>query len=157
MTDIVDPATRSRMMRSVRRADTKPEVALRRRLHAAGLRYRLDVRALPGSPDIVLPRHRVAIFVHGCYWHRHPGCRRASTPATKTEFWTAKFAANIARDARAEAALLEAGWRVLTVWECGLARAADADAIGESVANEVRSGSRRSVVYPRSPPFPRTT
>ncbi|MCE8438357.1 very short patch repair endonuclease [Rhodovulum sulfidophilum] len=120
MADIVPPEVRSRMMASIGRRDTKPEVMVRKALHAAGFRFRLDVRDMPGSPDIVLPKWRTAIFVHGCFWHRHPGCARATTPATRPEFWQRKFDANTARDARVEAALVERGWKVGIIWECAL-------------------------------------
>ena len=85
-----------------------------------GLRFRLHRKDLPGRPDLVFPKHRLVVFVHGCFWHRHPGCSRASTPSTRTEFWQAKFAANVERDARQIAALEADGWRVLVLWECGL-------------------------------------
>ncbi|WP_422072034.1 very short patch repair endonuclease [Tranquillimonas rosea] len=120
MADTVSPEVRSRMMSANRRKDTGPELLVRRHLHAQGLRFRLDVRKLPGSPDLVLARHRVAIFVHGCYWHRHEGCRFATTPKSNQAFWAAKFARNVERDERAIAALLHMGWRVGIVWECAL-------------------------------------
>lgn len=120
MADIVDPATRSRMMSAIRGKDTVPEIRLRRSLHAHGFRYRLHDRRFPGRPDLVLPRYRAVCFVHGCFWHRHAGCRYATTPATRTEFWQAKFDANVARDRRHRCELLEAGWRVAVVWECSL-------------------------------------
>lgn len=116
--DTVSPATRSSMMRSIRGADTSPELVVRRYLHAAGLRYSLHDRRLPGRPDIVLCKYRVAIFVHGCFWHRHVECPKTTTPTTRPDFWAAKFAGNVARDARNEQQLLAAGWRVLTIWEC---------------------------------------
>lgn len=118
MADIVDTATRSRMMSAIRGKDTSPEMSVRRYLHACGLRYRLHVRALPGQPDLVFPGYRTVIFVHGCFWHRHPGCRFATTPATRAEFWAAKFAQNVARDQAKAAALMAMGWQVLTIWEC---------------------------------------
>jgi DNA mismatch endonuclease, patch repair protein len=118
MTDIVDQATRSRMMASIRAKHTKPENNVRRFLHAAGLRFRLHDRSLPGSPDLVLPKYRVAIFVNGCFWHRHQGCRFATNPATRQEFWEAKFSANLRRDKAKTEELTAAGWRVLTIWEC---------------------------------------
>lgn len=120
MTDRVEEATRSRIMRSVPRAHTKPERALRLRLHAIGFRYRLGGCGLPGRPDLVLPRFNAAIFVHGCFWHRHEGCRYATTPSTRAEFWQAKFKANVARDSAVRAELLAVGWRVATIWECAL-------------------------------------
>lgn len=109
---------RSDIMRSVRSSDTKPELLVRKVLHFLGLRFRLHQKKLPGSPDIVLARFKTVIFVHGCFWHRHPGCRYATTPKTRQDFWLPKFAANVERDARKEAQLEELGWRVLTVWEC---------------------------------------
>lgn len=95
---------------------------VRRYLHAQGFRYRLHTRELPGSPDLVLPKYRVVIFVHGCFWHRHAGCRFATQPASNTEKWTAKFQNNLERDAKNVAALQTTGWRVLVVWECELKR-----------------------------------
>lgn len=116
--DVFDRETRSRNMSAIRGADTKPEVALRRALHALGYRFRLHRRNLPGRPDIVLPGRSITIFVHGCYWHRHPGCRFATTPSTRTEFWSQKFEQNVARDARNHRELRELGWHVATIWEC---------------------------------------
>ena len=106
-------------MARIRGKDTKPEVAVRSALHRAGFRFRLYARGLPGRPDIVLPRHGVVIFVHGCFWHRH-GCSLSSEPATRRRFWQAKFDANVARDRRNARALRALGWRVLTVGECAL-------------------------------------
>lgn len=115
---MLTPEQRSRNMRAIKGRDTTPELTVRRLLHAMGYRFRLQRRDLPGRPDIVLPRHRVAVFVHGCFWHRHR-CRYGCVePATRPEFWRAKFAANVARDRRAVRALRRAGWRVLVVWEC---------------------------------------
>lgn len=105
-------------MRTVRQAHTGPEVAVRKLLHALGLRFRLQRRDLPGTPDIVLPKHKTVIFVHGCFWHRHTGCSRATTPKTRVEFWREKFNRNVIRDQEKERALVGIGWRVLTVWEC---------------------------------------
>ena len=120
MTDIVDQQTRSRMMAGIRGKDTKPELALRRTLHARGFRFRLHSKTVHGRPDLVLPKYRAIVFVHGCFWHRHEGCGYASTPATRSEFWQAKFAANVARDSSVRGALLDEGWRVATIWECAL-------------------------------------
>lgn len=105
-------------MRAVRSRDTKPEMAVRQALHALGFRFRLQRKDLPGRPDIVLPRHRLVIFVHGCFWHRHENCSRATSPKTREEFWRSKFEGNVARDRKAERALCSMGWKVLTVWEC---------------------------------------
>lgn len=118
MADIVDPETRSRMMSGIKGKNTRPELALRRALHARGFRYRLHDKKLPGKPDLVLPRFHAAIFVHGCFWHRHEGCKYATTPATRQEFWQAKFRENMERDQRNIDALLALGWRVAVVWEC---------------------------------------
>jgi DNA mismatch endonuclease (patch repair protein) len=120
MTDIVDSQTRSRMMSGIRGKNTKPELALPHSLHALGLRYRLHAKGVPGKPDIVMRKYHAVIFVHCCFWHRHSGCRYATAPATRPEFWTAKLDANVERDASVQCALLEAGWRVGTVRECAL-------------------------------------
>lgn len=117
--DIVDRATRSRMMSGIRGKNTKPELIVRSFLHRAGLRFRLHAK-LPGKPDLVLPKFRTAILVHGCFWHRHEGCRYATTPASNAEFWREKFADNMRRDARAKRQLEEQGWRVEVVWSCQL-------------------------------------
>jgi DNA mismatch endonuclease (patch repair protein) len=120
MTDVVDRATRSRMMSGIRGRDTKPELVVRKYLHAHGLRYRIAPKNLPGKPDIVLPKYRAVVFVHGCFWHRHAGCRYTATPATNPDFWQRKFYANVARDRRAYEQLTDLGWRVLIIWECEL-------------------------------------
>ena len=122
MVDVVSKALRSKIMSSIRGRDTRPELTVRRYLHGYGFRYRLHVRSLPGSPDIVLPRYRTVIFVHGCFWHRHEGCRLAATPATNPEFWLEKLSANIARDQRNLQTLLQDDWRVIIIWECGIRR-----------------------------------
>jgi DNA mismatch endonuclease, patch repair protein len=119
MADVVLPEKRRLMMAGIRARDTKPEMMVRQHLHAAGFRYRLHCRDLPGSPDIVLAKHRLIIFVHGCFWHRHARCHLAATPATRSDFWKAKFEANVVRDAKNIRALQDAGWRVLVIWECG--------------------------------------
>lgn len=119
MTDIVDSATRSRMMSGIRGKNTKPEIAVRQALHAAGFRFRLHRKDLPGSPDIVLPRYRAVIFVHGCFWHGH-GCRYFKVPKTRTDFWLDKITANARRDRQNEDALMAMGWSVFVVWECDI-------------------------------------
>lgn len=118
MVDVVEPAVRSRMMSGIRGKNTKPEMLARRALFAAGYRFRLHRRDLPGAPDIVLPGRRVAVFVHGCFWHMHAGCKYAKLPSTRPEFWLTKLEGNVARDRRAIESLLADGWRTLTVWEC---------------------------------------
>ena len=107
-------------MRKVRSIDTSPERAIRSLLHRMGFRFRLYPRNLPGKPDIVLRKYRTVVFLHGCFWHRHPRCPRASTPATNQEYWLAKFERTIERDRRTEAGLRALGWNVVVVWECEL-------------------------------------
>jgi len=119
MTDIVDAATRSRMMSGIRSTNTQPEIHIRRLLHRHGFRFRLHVREMPGKPDIVLPRFRAVLFVHGCFWHGHV-CPLFRLPATRRDFWQAKIDRNRDNDRRAAEALAAAGWRVATVWECAL-------------------------------------
>jgi DNA mismatch endonuclease (patch repair protein) len=116
----MDSAARSRIMRSIRKKDTKAELTVRRAVHALGYRFRLHRRDLPGSPDLILPRHRKAIFVHGCFWHQHPGCRKATVPRKRVYYWGPKLERNVARDARALADLHAIGWETLVLWECEL-------------------------------------
>lgn len=120
MSDVVSPEVRSRMMAGIKGKNTRPELQIRKLLFAAGYRYRLHRRDLPGTPDIVMPGKRIAIFVHGCFWHGHQGCKLAKIPSTRTDFWTAKIKANILRDRMAIDQLLLGGWRVLVVWECAV-------------------------------------
>lgn len=120
MVDFLDKEQRSERMARIRSRDTVPELILRRALHKAGLRFRLGGAGLPGKPDIVLPRFKVAIFVHGCFWHRHQGCKVASTPKSNTEFWLEKFDRNVTRDRKVVGELEELGWKVLVAWECEL-------------------------------------
>ncbi len=122
MTDMLNRAARSALMSRIKGKNTSPERTVRSHLHAAGFRFRLHDRNLPGSPDIVLPRLRTAIFVHGCFWHRHQGCHKTTTPSTRRAFWTAKFEANVKRDARKIAELKAWGWRVVVVWECQVSK-----------------------------------
>ena len=113
---------RSRMMSSIPGKNTRPELALRSALFAAGFRYRLHVRGIAGCPDVVFPGYRAVLFVHGCFWHRHEGCRYTTTPKSNGEFWRLKFEGNVSRDSRNVVLLREAGWRVCIVWECALKR-----------------------------------
>lgn len=112
---------RRRMMSKVRSKDTGPEMTVRKLLHAAGYRYRLHRQDLPGRPDLVFPSRRTVIQVHGCFWHQHPGCRRAHIPKSRQEYWVPKLARNVARDRDNERRLEEMGWRTLVIWECELA------------------------------------
>ncbi len=118
MADVVDRNTRSRMMAAVRTKHTAPEMRVRKYLHAVGLRFRLHVRALPGAPDIVLPKYRTVIFVHGCFWHQHARCPKAKLPTTNQTFWSEKLSGNARRDRLTKQALQREGWNVLIVWEC---------------------------------------
>ena len=124
-----DP-TRSRIMRAVPRTDTKPEVRVRKFLHRLGYRFRLHVKSLPGTPDIVLPKHRTVIFVHGCFWHRHENCRFATTPKTRQDFWQEKFDQNMERDWSNVSELENLGWRIVTIWEC---ETKDHEVLGEQI------------------------
>lgn len=120
MTDVVDVLTRSRMMAGIRGKDTKPELVVRKYLHAKGLRFRLHVKYLPGKPDIVCSKYRAVIFVNGCFWHQHQGCKFATMPSSRTDFWANKLSENITRDKYQMAALIGLGWRVFVIWECEL-------------------------------------
>lgn len=117
-TDIYSPEKRSEIMSRVRSANTKPEIQLRSFLHRMGYRFRIHKNDLPGKPDVVLPRYGLAIFVHGCFWHQHPGCKKATIPKKNRKFWTKKLNRNIERDLESRKALEEAGWNVVEIWEC---------------------------------------
>jgi DNA mismatch endonuclease, patch repair protein len=117
-TDSLSPERRSWNMSRIRSTDTAPERIVRSVLHSLGYRFRLHKRSLPGRPDIVLAKHKTVIFVHGCFWHRHQGCRFCYTPKSRTDFWSEKFDANKVRDRKRTQDLKDLGWRVLTIWEC---------------------------------------
>ncbi len=131
MVDRLTPERRSWLMSRVASKNTSPELRVRRAAHAVGLRFRLHRADLPGKPDLVFPKYRVALFVHGCFWHRHPNCRKSSTPKTRTTFWDNKFAANVARDRQVIKALRRIGWRVVVVWEC---QTKDAGLLAKAIA-----------------------
>ena len=118
MADDRSPEARSQNMSRIRSTDTSPEKRVRSLLHRAGYRYRLHVKAMPGKPDIVMPRYQTVLFVNGCFWHRHPNCRYATTPKTNVDYWQRKFERNMARDRVAHQLLADEGWKVLVVWEC---------------------------------------
>lgn len=139
-TDVFDAEKRSAVMRRVKGRDTTPEMKVRRALTALGARYRLHRKDLPGSPDIVMPGRRLALFVHGCFWHGHDCARGARVPKANREYWTAKVARNRARDETSRAALQAAGWRVETIWECELKAAAD---LRERLAGLLQSSPAR--------------
>lgn len=120
MTDIKSPADRSRNMAAIKGKDTKPEMIVRKYLFSRGLRFRVQVRKLPGTPDIVLPKYNTAIFVNGCFWHGHEGCKYFRLPKSNVEFWKEKIERNIERDKESMQALFDLGWKVVRVWECEL-------------------------------------
>lgn len=121
------------MMRAIRGGNTGPEMIVRRYLHAVGLRFRVHDRSLPGRPDLCLPGRKLAIFVHGCFWHQHPGCPYATTPATRPDFWRAKFAGNKKRDVLAVDKLTSLGWQIFTIWECQTKDELELDALAWAV------------------------
>jgi DNA mismatch endonuclease, patch repair protein len=116
--DVLTPEQRRRTMAAVKSQNTKPELAVRRLLHAAGYRFRLHRKDMPGTPDIVLPKFRTVVFVHGCFWHQHQDCKAAARPTSRQEYWQPKLDRNVARDIANQAKLQEMGWQVLIVWEC---------------------------------------
>ncbi len=128
-------------MAGIRGKNTKPELVLRRALHARGFRFRLHAKNVCGRPDLVFPMHRAVVFVHGCFWHRHEGCRYTTTPSTRPEFWRAKFEANLARDGAVRAMLLDKGWRVATVWECALRNSSRVESAVEHLAAWLHSNA----------------
>jgi DNA mismatch endonuclease (patch repair protein) len=146
MPDVVSPAVRSRMMSGIRGKHTKPELAARRALFALGYRFRLHRRDLPGAPDIVLPGRQVAIFVHGCFWHMHIGCRFAKMPSTRVHFWRAKLEGNALRDRRDEESLVRQGWRVLVVWECATRTRAALDALPGQLSRWMEGSASRGEI-----------
>lgn len=139
MVDTLTPAQRSERMSKIRSRDTKPEIALRKALHRLGFRFRLHGRKLPGKPDIVLPKYRIALFVHGCFWHRHEACKIATTPKSNTEFWLNKFKRNVTRDASNVLALEEDGWNVIIAWECDLNTSLKVQLKAAQLAAEIRA------------------
>lgn len=139
MSDIFERAKRSEIMSRIRGRDTKPELVVRRIAHRLGFRFRLHRRDLPGSPDIVFPRYRAIIMVHGCFWHRHSGCKYAYTPKTRVQFWRKKFEGNVVRDRRNELALSERGWRTMVIWEC---ESKDHQAVAERIESFLRKSNQ---------------
>ncbi|MBO1111843.1 very short patch repair endonuclease [Bordetella petrii] len=139
MTDFLSPLERSERMARIRGKDTEPELALRRELHRLGLRFRLHVAGLPGKPDLIFPRYKTVVFVHGCFWHRHAGCSIATTPKSNTSFWLEKFDKNVERDRRVAEQLTVLGWRVLVAWECELSTRTKAAMTGEMLASQIRA------------------
>lgn len=139
-------------MSGIQGKDTRPEMFLRSALHRMGFRYRLYTKGLPGKPDLVFPKYRAVIFVHGCFWHRHPGCKYTTNPATRPEFWQAKFAGTIERDHNAIERLTEQGWRVAVVWECALKQRQDAEVMIRVA--EWLNGNYQFIEIPETPAEP---
>jgi DNA mismatch endonuclease (patch repair protein) len=131
------------MMSGIRGKDTRPEIVVRKLLFAAGYRFRLHRKDLPGAPDIVLPSRKVAVFVNGCFWHMHAKCQYSKLPSTRLAFWQTKLEGNVTRDQKAINALLRSGWRVLTVWECVTRNAVTMEALQESLTRWIESGEYR--------------
>ncbi|MYA87849.1 MAG: DNA mismatch endonuclease Vsr [Boseongicola sp. SB0662_bin_57] len=149
MVDVVDSKTRSRIMASIRGKNTKPELVVRKALHRRGFRFRLHAKDVPGRPDLVFRKFNAVVFVHGCFWHRHEGCRHATVPATRTEYWTSKFERNVARDDEVRTRLIGAGWRVATVWECALRKAEHVDVAIQMLASWLAAGGKEIVIEER--------
>lgn len=141
MADIVSRSKRKEMMSSVKQRHTKPEITVRKLLHRLGYRFRLHSKKLPGTPDIVLPKYKSVIFVHGCFWHQHKGCRKSRRPTSNVEFWNEKLDKNIERDNRKESELKNAGWKVLTVWDCEIK---DEDLLIEKVKNFLTQSAKNA-------------
>jgi DNA mismatch endonuclease (patch repair protein) len=147
MADIVDKPTRSRMMSGIRSKNTKPEIAIRKALHAAGFRFRIHKSDLPGNPDIVLSKYKAVIFVHGCFWHGH-NCHLFRMPSSNVEFWERKIERNRAVDARSTDELQRIGWRILTIWECSLKgkHRLPFDSVVQSVVNWLNDSPRSAEI-----------
>lgn len=137
MADVMTPEQRSRCMAAIKGKDTKPEMIVRKYLFSRGLRFRVQVRKLPGTPDIVLPKYKTAVFVNGCFWHGHEGCKYFRLPKSNVEFWKEKIERNIERDRESMQALLDLGWKVIRVWECELRNKANREAILNKIYNSI--------------------
>lgn len=135
MVDKLDPEKRSALMRAVHSENTTPEITVRRAAHRLGLRFRLHDKRLVGKPDLVFPRWRTVVFVNGCFWHRHQGCSKSTTPKTNIEFWLNKFSKNICRDECNRKILIETGWKVLVIWQCQVPTIRCAEIILEKAFN----------------------
>lgn len=144
MVDTLTPVQRSARMALIRGKDTAPELAFRKAIHALGMRYRLHVKNIPGKPDLVFPRFRTALFVHGCFWHRHEGCKVATTPKSNTDFWIEKFKNNTDRDARTIQILESMGWKVVVVWECEVSTPVKAEATARKIAEVIKCEAQPS-------------
>ena len=151
MADVMTPEQRSRCMAAIRGKDTKPEMIVRRYLFSRGLRYRVNNPKLPGSPDIVLKKYKTIVFIDGCFWHGHEGCKYYRLPKTNVDFWRHKIAMNIARDYVNSVDLRLAGWKVIRVWECDIKTKAKREATLESLYQEIVGTEHKSNTYESSP------
>ena len=142
MTDVMTPEQRSRNMAAIKWKDTKPEMIVRKYLFSRGLRFRVQVRKLPGNPDIVLPKYKTVIFVNGCLWHGHEGCKYFRLPKSNVEFWKEKIERNIERDRESMQALLDLRWKVIRVWECELRNKANREVTLNKIYNSITSADR---------------
>lgn len=138
--DIWDKKKRSEVMSKIRSKNTKPEILIRKALFAKGFRYRINDNKLPGKPDVVLPKYKTIIFIHGCFWHRHDGCKYAYTPKTNTDFWIEKIMANKERDIVNQSKLESMGWKVLTIWECEIRQKDKIPALIDRLSAIIKSG-----------------
>ena len=143
MADTMTPEQRSRCMSAIKGKDTKPEMIVRKYLFSKGLRYRLHVRSLPGNPDIVLPRYKTVVFINGCFWHAHEGCKYYRLPKSNVEFWESKITNNKNRDVLNEIKLKELGWRVIRIWECEIRRVQDRSQSLERLYNQIVKRPKR--------------
>lgn len=148
MTDVLSPEQRHRCMSSIRSKDTKPEKIVRKYLFSKGLRYRIGSRKLPGSPDIVLRKYKTVIFVDGCFWHGHEGCKYYRLPKTNEDFWRQKIYLNIARDYRCNVELRLAGWKVIRIWECEVRNKSGREEVLERLYNEITGCSNETPLNP---------
>lgn len=151
MVDVVSQAKRSQMMSGIKGKNSLPEMLVRKALFAIGHRFRLHRHDLPGTPDIVMSGRKIVIFVHGCFWHAHLGCKYARTPSTRTEFWAAKLKGNVERDRRATNKLTEMGWRVLNVWECSTRDPEAAASLPEALRQWIGSDAQVGEISAQSP------
>ena len=151
MADVMTPEQRSRCMAAIKGKDTKPEMIVRKYLFSRGLRYRVNNRKLPGSPDIVLKKYKTVVFIDGCFWHGHEGCKYYRLPKTNVDFWRHKIAMNIARDYANSVDLRLAGWKVIRVWECDIKTKAKREATLESLYQEIVGTEHKSNTYESSP------
>ena len=151
MADVMTPEQRSRCMAAIKGKDTKPELIVRKYLFSRGLRYRVNNRKLPGSPDIVLKKYKTVVFIDGCFWHGHEGCKYYRLPKTNVDFWRHKIAMNIARDYANSVDLRLSGWKVIRVWECDIKTKVKREATLESLYQEIVGTEHKSNTYESSP------